>query len=188
MYIKSILSTIIVSILIKNVVSFDINYKLVMELSNIDHLHNYLMNISDPKNEMFKLEHKFYSAQKIEILTRPNEIAINAIKSFTNENNIHCKYITGYFACVDDYKLIENIFKVKIKYDQVGNDIVYSAINDYTLPDPIKDHVLFITGLTPTFEPYQKHKFNRNKIENNIKYVGREVQDRLYNGSVQLWL
>ena len=59
---------------------FNINYKMIMKLSNIEYMKNLLSNISDPTNELFTNEDKFLSKEKIDIISKPNYESMNSLK------------------------------------------------------------------------------------------------------------
>jgi tripeptidyl-peptidase-1 len=161
---------------------FNINYKMIMKLSNIEYMKNLLSNISDPTNELFTNEDKFLSKEKIDIISKPNYESINIVTNFINSNGLNCSEYSGYFLCNDHYKIVEKIYQVNIKFVSVNDKFYYSSINDYTLPKNLDGHVLFIIGFSQIFERYDTIR-NQN---NQIKFVARETQDRIYNISSKL--
>tara|TARA_Y100000590_G_scaffold446604_1_gene580556 strand:+ start:3295 stop:5073 length:1779 start_codon:yes stop_codon:yes gene_type:complete len=157
---------------------------------NIDILKSTLLKLSDPSSESYG---QYLSKEWIRELVSPtlsdSKRVIDWLKSYDMNvivnygDNIYCR---GYISDVN------RLFNVDLKVFNFNSRLIYRSNIDYTIPDNLKDIIVFVEGISNRFYERNYIKINKDRdlvkdlvenitVDNN--YIGKESIYRLYNVS-----
>lgn len=155
-----------------------VDYTIALKQNNVDYLKDVLLDISDYKSPNYG---KYWNKEQILNVIKPSQFEVEKVTEWLDIYDTNYVNLGDALLCKTKINDLENMFNIKIIKSSTSG---YFVNSDYTLPDNMKNYIVFVEGLSDKL--YSRSKIiAKNNIVNDITpevgYAAREVINRLYN-------